>query len=103
NDIMFLKRDIIDVMIKHKIKYFILLCENVLNFHGSDDCYYEEWKEDISDEGGWICFINVLDHVKDEMKRTLIQYHTNFGKKFNDLNWRKMTPAILFEYLDQKI
>jgi hypothetical protein len=103
NDIMFLKRDIIDVMIQHKIKYFILLCEHVLNFHGSDDCYYEEWKEDISDEGGWICFINILEHVKDEMKRTLLQYHTNFGKKFNDLNWRKMTPTILFEYIDQKI
>src|SRR5438309_11482747 len=43
NDIMFLKREIADSMIKNGIKKFILIGENVLNFHVSDDCYYEEW------------------------------------------------------------
>ena len=43
NDVKFLKREIIDVLIKNHINKFILICYNVLNFHGSDDCYYEEW------------------------------------------------------------
>ena len=40
NDIMFLKRDIADQLILHGINKFILIGENILNFHSSDDCYY---------------------------------------------------------------
>ena len=47
NDIMILKRDIIDELINEGIKKFILIGENVLNFHASDDCYYQEWLDDI--------------------------------------------------------
>ncbi len=47
NDIMFLKRDVIDVFIGNGINKFILIGENVLNFHGGDDDYYEEWFDDI--------------------------------------------------------
>ena len=46
NDIMTLKREIIDDMIDHGVDKFILLCENVLNYHASDDSYYQEWWED---------------------------------------------------------
>ena len=49
NDIMFLKREVIEPMMDEGIKKFILIGENVLNFHASDDCYYEEWSEDIED------------------------------------------------------
>ncbi|HOS48864.1 MAG TPA: hypothetical protein PLG57_09520, partial [Bacteroidia bacterium] len=56
NDIMMLKRDIIDEMIAQGIRYFILVGENVLNFHASDDCYYQEWFDDIED--GWIAAVN---------------------------------------------
>ena len=52
NDIMFLKRDIIEILMQEGINKFILIGENVLNFHYSDDCYYEEWFEDVED--GWI-------------------------------------------------
>jgi len=37
NDIMLLKREIIDVMIGTGINKFILIGENVLNFHASDE------------------------------------------------------------------
>ena len=40
NDIMFLKRDLIELMMKEGINKYILIGENVMNFHGSDDCYY---------------------------------------------------------------
>ena len=45
NDIMLLKRDVIDVMICNGINKYILIGENVLNFHASDDCYYQEFIE----------------------------------------------------------
>ncbi len=65
NDIMYLKREVVDTLIEAGISKFILICENVLNFHGSDDSYYEEWHQDICEESGWICVINALNHVID--------------------------------------
>jgi hypothetical protein len=50
NDVMFLKREVIDPMLQEGINRFVLVCENVLNFHGSDDSYYEEWFEDIIED-----------------------------------------------------
>ena len=47
NDVMHLKRNIIDHLTLQGINKYILIGENVLNFHGSDDCYYEEWFEDV--------------------------------------------------------
>lgn len=103
NDIMFLKRDIADQMILKGIRYFMLLCDHVFNFHGSDDCYYEEWKEDISEEGGYIVFLNLQEHVLSEMKLFGIQNHVQLGRKFQEINWRKMSPMNLAEFLDAKI
>jgi len=52
NDIMLLKREIIEHLMQYGISKYILLGENVLNFHSSDDCYYEEWFEEVNDEDG---------------------------------------------------
>ena len=41
NDIMQLKREVIEVLAAEGINKFILIGENVLNFHSSDDSYYE--------------------------------------------------------------
>ena len=90
NDIMFLKRDVVDEMAPHGIRKFMVICENVLNFHGSDDCYYEEWYEEVSDAGGWVCFLNTLDHVEVEMKETQLHSFVNLGAPFNQLNWRAL-------------
>lgn len=103
NDIMYLKRDVIDLLIHQGITKFIIICENVLNFHGSDDCYYEEWKEDIEESDGWVCLINLLNHVQDEMKRTFIHHHVNLGKNLNEVHWRKLNPQMLFELIQTKI
>ncbi len=100
NDIMYLKREVIDPMTDEGIDKFILICENVLNFHGSDDSYYEEWYDDIKEEGGWICLLNTLSHVEDEMKETQLQYFINFGGNFNNINWRPQKPKILFRAVD---
>ena len=96
NDIMLLKRDLVDYLIQEHIHRFVLLCDNVLNFHGSDDCYYEEWYDDVKDDGGWICLINTLQHVEEEMVETQLPYYVNFGEQYNDLLWQGMTPKNLY-------
>ena len=103
NDIMYLKRDVADVLIEKGISKFILLCDNVLNFHGSDDCYYEEWWDDIKEAGGWVCMVNTFDHVSDEMKRTRLQYYTNFGLVFNDVEWHRKLPEMLFQEISNRL
>ncbi len=100
NDVKFLKREVIDVLTENHIYKFILICENVLNFHGSDDCYYEEWYEDVCEEGGWVCLINSLDHVEQEMKDTRLQYFINFGERYNHFNWRLLKPQIVFKAVE---
>ena len=89
-----------DQLQEYNINKFIFFCDNVLNFHGSDDSYYEEWYDDIKEEGGWICLINVLEHVEQEMKDTQLQYYINFGGIFNDVNWRVHTPRTAFQVVE---
>ncbi len=103
NDIMYLKRDVADVLMEHGINKFIIICENVLNFHSSDDCYYEEWFDDLRDSGGWICLLNTLDHVAIEMRDAHLDNYLHFGSRFNDFNWRAYTPKHLFLRLDEMI
>ncbi len=90
NDIMHLKRNIIDHFVDMGINKFILLGENVLNFHGSDDCYYEEWFEDVED--GWIAGVNFRDFVEYEWKQYDIDSYINFGGNLQIGNWRTMEP-----------
>ncbi|MEY3052591.1 MAG: hypothetical protein RLY31_2376 [Bacteroidota bacterium] len=95
NDVMYLKREVADEFIRNGIQKFIIIGENILNFHASDDCYYEEWYEDIRDEGGWVCMLNLLKHVEEEMRGTGIQYFLHFGNRLNDVNWRSLTARNL--------
>mgnify|MGYP001792519174 FL=1 len=66
NDIMHFKRNIVEHFTYHEVNKFILLGENILNFLGGDDCYYEEWFDELED--GWIASVNFRDFVIDEMK-----------------------------------
>lgn len=94
NDIMFLKREIIDHLLHRNISKFIIFCDNVLNFHGDDDSYYEEWYEDTSDEGGWVTFVNVQEHVLQEMENSRLQYYVNLGPGYNNIIWRHKAPIL---------
>ena len=76
----------------NQINKIILIAENVLNFHESDDCYYEEWYDDIKDQGGWIAMINFREHVLDEMRKLRLQNYVQFGENLNDVNWRVVKP-----------
>ncbi len=95
NDIMLFKRDIIDELIFAGINKFILIGENVLNFHHSDECYYEEWFDDIG-EDGWIVFLNFREHVLKEFKKANIDYYFLAEGELSDFNWRKFSPGQVF-------
>ncbi|MFN4234516.1 MAG: hypothetical protein ACK4IK_06895 [Bacteroidia bacterium] len=101
NDIMFLKRDIVDTMLHHGINKYIIIGENVLNFHASDDSYYEEWFEDVED--GWITFLNFRPHVIMEFKQYGIDYFINMGGKFENMNWSSLSPIQLFQSIQSEI
>lgn len=103
NDVMFLKRDVVDELVRCGIHKFILIGENVLNYHGDDNCYYEEWWDDIKDDEGWIAFVNFRPHVIDEMVESELQYYVNLDDVFGDINWRPQTPKKLFEAIDTLI
>lgn len=98
NDIMLLKREVIDVMVGAGIHKFIVIGENVLNFHASDDCYYEEWFQDIDD--GWIAGVNFRDHVVDEFKSSNIDYFINFGGELDNLDWRVQKPLQVYKAVE---
>lgn len=101
NDIMILKRDFIDLLIENGITKFILIAENVLNFHASDDCYYEEWFEDVED--GWIALLNPREHVLDEFESYNIDQYFVSGGQLVDMSWRTYNPNSLFAKIDDEI
>ncbi len=101
NDVMHLKRNVLDHFTLQGINKYILIGENVLNFHGSDDSYYEEWFEDMED--GWIVAIGFRDHVLDEWKKYNLDSYINFGGTLEVENWRTMLPMVLFQHISEVI
>ena len=100
NDIMFLKREIAEALMYEGIQKFILVGENVLNFHGSDDSYYEEWFDEITGDDGWIALLNFRDHVLDEMERANLDSYFVLGGNLNELRWRAMHPDQVLEHVE---
>lgn len=101
NDIMTLKRDVIDTMIDSGIDKFILIGENVLNFHGSDDCYYEEWIDDIDE--GWVAMINFHEHVEMEMQDIGIDQYIIMGGEFDTIDWRTFLPHQFYKRINSAV
>ena len=101
NDVMFLKRNIIDLLIDNGINKFILIGENVLNFHASDDSYYEEWFEDVED--GWIALINFRDHILQDFSYNGIDNYFVLGGKLSEIDWRTYRPQAFFQKVEQYV
>ena len=100
NDIMQLKRSVIDMMVAKGISKFILITENVLNFHSSDTDYYEEWSEDIKDDGGWIVAINMPEQTQYDFHRSHIDHYI---KLLESPNWRTFQPQDFFQSIDNQM
>lgn len=101
NDIMFLKRNIGEALMDEGINKFILIGENVLNFHADDDSYYQEWFDELND--GWIAMINFREHILAEIQRGRLDYYLATGGKLNEINWRTLNPNQLFTLVNNLI
>lgn len=100
NDIMQLKREVIDDMIERGITKFMLITENVLNFHSSDTDYYEEWQNDIADQGGWIAAINMPSSTKYDFEQMKLE---RYVKLVDVPNWRTFQPVDFFNMVDNQM
>ncbi len=102
NDVMQLKREVIDPLVEAGVTHFVLIVEQVLNFHADDDdSYYEEWFNDIeAPRDGWIVFLNALPHVEDEMRSARLDNYLYVGGIFTEINWRPQKPERIFEAIE---
>jgi hypothetical protein len=100
NDIMTLKRDVIDKLADEKIFKFILITENVLNFHSGDKDYYEEWYDEVSDENGWIVAINMPEQTQYDFRKRKLNYYIELMEM---PDWRVYKPYHLFEKIDGEL
>lgn len=101
NDIMHLKRNVIEQLLHEGVKKFVLIGENVMNFHGSDDCYYEEWFEEV--EEGWIAAVSFPEFIQDELKKYNIDHYINMGGTLQITQWRTMHPHTFCDVVDKLI
>ena len=100
NDIMNLKREVIDKFFEFGITKFILIAENVLNFHSGDKDYYEEWFEEVTDAEGWIVCLNMPEQTQYDFRKAKL----NRWIELVDLgNWRTYKPIHLFRLIDGKM
>lgn len=100
NDIMQLKRSLIDQMIEKGIYKYILITENVLNYHSGDKDYYDEWIEDIKDDGGWIVSLNMPEQTQYDFHKSKIDRYITF---MENPNWRTYQPEVFYNWVDNNM
>lgn len=100
NDIMNIKRDVADKFLSNGISKFILIAENVLNFHSGDKDYYEEWYEETRDRGGWVACLNMPEQTQYDFRRAKLDRYIELIELDN---WRTYKPFHLFKKIDQQI
>jgi len=100
NDIMELKREVMDLLYKQGIYKYILIAENVLNFHSSDKEYYQEWYEEVSEENGWIVALNMPEATQQDFKKKKLNYYIELMEL---AEWRVYKPSHLFKKIDDEL
>jgi hypothetical protein len=100
NDIMMLKREIGDELMKKGISKFIFIAENVLNFHSSDNEYYREWYDEVSDEEGWIIILNMPAATQQDFIKKKLPYYMELMEL---PEWRSYKPYHLFTKIDTEL
>lgn len=97
NDIMELKREVMDMFYKQGITKYILIAENVMNFHSSDKEYYQEWFDELTEENGWAVALNMSEAAQYDFKKKKLNYYI----ELMDLpEWRTYKPYHLFKKID---
>lgn len=99
NDIMTLRREVVDHFMHEGIHKFLLIAENVLNFHSSEADYYEDWFENVVDENGWIVCLNMPQSSQHDFRKLKLNYYIELQER---TDWRKYTPENLFKLIDDE-
>jgi len=100
NDIMTLKRNVLEAFMGEGIIKFILIGENVLNFHSGDKDYYEELHEELSDLNGWIVALNMPESSQYEFRNAKIFQHIELMEIDN---WRVYKPYHLYKKINEEL
>ena len=100
NDIMELKREVIDLLYKQGISKYILITEQVLNFHSSDKEYYQEWYDEVSEANGWIISLNMPEATQYDFKKKKLNYYIEL---MEIPDWRIYKPYHLFKKIDDEL
>ena len=99
NDIMELKRDVLEKFMEEGIHKFILITENVLNFHSSGSDYYEELYDELSEENGWIVCLNMPEQTQYDFRRAKLSYYIELIEL---PDWRIYKPFHLFKKINER-
>lgn len=97
NDIMELKREVLEKMMDEGIHKFILIAENVLNFHSDIRDYYEELQEDVTEYNGWVVVLNMPEQTKYDFRGMRLDKYIEMVELDN---WRVYKPFHLFKKID---
>jgi hypothetical protein len=100
NDIMELKREVADSFLAKGITKFILVAENVLNFHSGDKDYYAEWFEEVTDENGWLVILNMPEQTQYDFRQAKLNYYIEL---MQIENWRNYRPIHLFRMINEQL
>jgi hypothetical protein len=100
NDIATFKAEVINPLQTEGIFKFIIVAENVLNFHSSDKEYYAEWFEEVAEEEGWIVMLNLPEQSQHDFKKTKLNYYVEL---FDKEDWRRYKPYHLYKFFQQII
>jgi hypothetical protein len=100
NDIMELKREVFDLLFQQSITKYILITENVLNFHSSDKEYYQEWYEELSEENGWVVALNMPAATQQDFRKKKLNYYIELMEL---PDWRVYKPYHLFKKIDEQL
>jgi len=100
NDIMTLKREVIDIFEANGIYKFIFITENVLNFHSGDKDYYEEWNEEVQDSRGWIVCLNMPESTQHDFRQVKLD---RIIELIELPDWRVYKPFHLFKKIDNEL
>jgi hypothetical protein len=100
NDIDTLKNEVIKELQEQGITKFVLIAENVLNFHLGDKDYYEQWFEETIEADGWIICLNMPEQTQyDFIKGKLNRYI-----ELSELeDWRRFKPYHVYKKFDDLI
>ena len=97
NDIMELKREVLEKFMDEGIYKFIMIVENVLNYHSDGKDYYEELLDDVSDKNGWVVCLNMPEQTQYDFKKAQLNH---FIELMELENWRAYKPFHLFKKIN---